>query len=79
MAARLDTPKGRAVYKQRKAIIDPVFAQLFARFGRTLNYRGDMVDTEIHLWAADCNSLKAIRARAHRERRAAARPALAAA
>ena len=79
MAARLDTPAGRAVYKQRKAIIEPVFAQLFARFGRTLHYRGDMVITEIHLWAAVHNMLKAIRARTRRERQAAARAALAAA
>jgi transposase len=78
MAARLETPEGQALYKQRKAIIEPVFAQLFARFGRALHYRGDMVDTEIHLWAAVHNILKAIRARARREqreRRAAARPA----
>jgi transposase len=82
MAAKLDTPEGRAVYRQRKAIIEPVFAQLFARFGRTLHYRGDMVTTEIHLWAAVHNMLKAIRARTRREQRerqAAARPALAAA
>ncbi|HEV3294759.1 MAG TPA: transposase [Streptosporangiaceae bacterium] len=80
MAAKLDTPEGRALYKQRKAIIEPVFAQLFARFGRTLHYRGDMVSTEIHLWAAVHNTLKAIRARTrreHRERQAAAPPALA--
>jgi transposase len=69
MAAKLDTPEGRAVYRQRKAIIEPVFAQLFARFGRTLNYRGDMADTEIHLWAAVHNMLKAIRGRARREQR----------
>ena len=31
MAARLDTPEGKALYKQRGAIIEPVFAQLFAR------------------------------------------------
>jgi transposase len=79
MAAKLDTPDGQALYKQRKAIIEPVFAQLFARFGRTLNYRGDMVDTEVCLWAAVHNMLKAIRARARREARAAARPAPAAA
>ena len=30
MAAKLDTPDGRAAYKQRKAIIEPAFAQLFA-------------------------------------------------
>ena len=69
MAARLDTPEGKALYKQRKAIIEPVFAQLFARFGRHLNYRGNMVTTEIHLWAAVHNLLKAIRARARREQR----------
>ena len=44
MAARLDTPEGQAIYKQRKAIIEPVFAQLFARFGRTLHYRGTCDD-----------------------------------
>jgi hypothetical protein len=67
MAAKLATPEGRALYKQRKAIIEPVFAQLFARFGRTLHYRGDMIATELHLWAAAHNHLKAIRARARRE------------
>jgi hypothetical protein len=67
MAAKLATPEGRALYKQRKAIIEPVFAQLFARFGRTLHYRGDMIATELHLWAAAHNLLKAIRARARRE------------
>ncbi len=30
------------------------------RFGRTLNYRGDMVATEIHLQATVHNMLKAI-------------------
>ena len=35
MAARLDTPEGKALYKQRGAIIEPVFAQLFARLGGT--------------------------------------------
>jgi transposase len=79
MAAKLDTPEGQAIYKQRKAIIEPVFAQLFARYGRTLHYRGDMVATEIHLWAAVHNMLKAIRERARREHRPAARPAPAAA
>jgi transposase len=71
MAARLDTPEGQALYKQRKAIIEPVFAQLFARFGRTLHYRGDMVATEIHLLAAVHNMGKAIRARTRSELRAA--------
>ena len=49
-SARLGTPEGRAVYKQRKAIIEPVFAQLFARFGRYVSYRGrDAVDAEVKL------------------------------
>jgi hypothetical protein len=63
MAARLDTPEGKALYKQRAAIIEPVFAQLFARLGRHLNYRGAKADLELHLWATSHNLLKAIRAR----------------
>jgi transposase len=63
MTARLDTPEGKALYKQRSAIIEPVFAQLFARLGRHLNYRDTKVDLELHLWAATRNFLKAIRAR----------------
>jgi transposase len=63
MAARLDTPQGKALYKQRAGIIEPVFAQLFARLGRHLNYRGDKTDLELHLWAASHNLLKAIGAR----------------
>jgi len=63
MAARLDTPPGSALYKQRAGIIEPVFAQLFNRLGRHLNYRGDRTDLELHLWAASHNLLKAIGAR----------------
>jgi hypothetical protein len=63
MTARLDTPQGRALYRQRSAIIEPVFAQLFARLGRHLHYRDTRVDLELHLWAATHNFLKAIRAR----------------
>lgn len=40
MAARLDTPAGRDLYKRRGALVEPGFAQLFQRFGRHLNYRG---------------------------------------
>ncbi len=29
MTARLDNPEGKALYKQRSAIIEPVFAQLY--------------------------------------------------
>ncbi|WP_406190514.1 transposase [Streptomyces anulatus] len=50
MAARLATPLGRQQYRQRSALVEPGFAQLFQRFGRRLNYRGrDGVDTEIKL------------------------------
>ena len=63
MAARLDTPEGKALYKQRAGIIEPVFAQLFNRLGRHLNYRGDRTDLELHLRAASHNLLKAIAAR----------------
>jgi hypothetical protein len=50
MAARLATPSGRAQYRQRSALVEPGFAQLFQRFGRHLNYRGrQAVDTEIKL------------------------------
>jgi hypothetical protein len=63
MAARLDTPEGKALYKQRAGIIEPVFAQMFARLGRHLNYRGDRTDLELHLWAVSHNLLKAIGAR----------------
>jgi len=41
MAARLDEPGNAALYKRRAAIIEPLFAQLFARFGRGLNLRGE--------------------------------------
>jgi hypothetical protein len=72
MAARLDTPEGKALYKQRGAIIEPVFAQLFARLGRHLNYRGTKVDLELHLRAISHNLLKAISARQRAAVRAAA-------
>ncbi|MFE6849126.1 transposase [Streptomyces sp. NPDC057686] len=50
MADRLATPTGRAQYRQRGALVEPGFAQLFQRFGRHLNYRGrQAVDTEIKL------------------------------
>jgi transposase len=50
MAARLATPAGKKLYKRRAAQAEPAFAQLFARFGRYLNYRGrDAVDAEIKL------------------------------
>jgi Transposase DDE domain len=72
MTALLDTPEGKKLYKQRAATIEPVFAQLTARLGRTLNYRGDLADAELALWAASHNALKAITARAKRLARQAA-------
>jgi transposase len=80
MDAKLATPQGKALYKQRSATIEPVFAQLFARLGRHLNYRGDRAGTELSLWGTSHNLLKALRARAARTTRAPqpARQALAA-
>jgi transposase len=50
MAARLATPAGQKLYKRRAALVEPAFAQLFARFGRYVNYRGrDAVDAEVKL------------------------------
>jgi transposase len=61
MTARLATPDGHVLYKQRSAMIEPVFAQLFGRLGRDLHYRATKVDLELHLWATSHNILKAIR------------------
>jgi hypothetical protein len=63
MAARLKTPDNHTLYKRRAAIIEPLFAQLFNRFGRNINYRGDNVATELHLWAVTHNLLKINRQR----------------
>jgi Transposase DDE domain/Transposase domain (DUF772) len=59
MAARLATPAGRKLYKRRAAQVEPAFAQLFARFGRYLSYRGrDAVDAEVKLLGAVHNIAK---------------------
>ena len=59
MAARLATPAGKNLYKRRAAQVEPAFAQLFARFGRYLNYRGhDAVDAEVKLLGAVHNLAK---------------------
>jgi hypothetical protein len=63
MAAKMNTPAASAAYKRRQAIIEPAFGQLFARLGRTLNYRGEMVSTELQLWGTTHNILKCIRSR----------------
>ena len=80
MTARLDSPEGRKLYRQRSATIEPVFAQLTARLGRTLHYRGSLIDAELALWAASHNILKAITARTKqlaRQARTATTPAAA--
>ena len=52
MAARLATPAGKKLYARRAALVEPAFAQFFARFGRHVSYRGrNAVDTEIKLLA----------------------------
>ena len=59
MAARLATPAGQKPYARRAALAEPAFAQLFARFGRYVSYRGrDAVGTETKLMATDCNLSK---------------------
>lgn len=59
MAARLATPAGKRLYRRRAALVEPAFAQFFARFGRYLNYRGrDAADTEIKLLATVHNLAK---------------------
>jgi transposase len=75
MTARLSASEGKALYRQRAGTIEPVFAQLTARLGRTLHYRGDLADTELALWAASHNLLKAITARTRRLARQARTPA----
>ena len=59
MAARLATPAGKKLYKRRAAQVEPAFAQLFARFGRYLSYRGhNAVDAEVKLLGAVHNIAK---------------------
>ena len=70
MAARLATPAGKKLYQRRAALVEPAFAQFFARFGRYLNYRGtEAADTEIHLMGAVHNLAKLLD---HRRRQLAA-------
>ncbi|MCX4734398.1 transposase [Streptomyces sp. NBC_01363] len=61
-ADRLSTPNGRIQYRQRSALVEPGFAQLFQRFGRHLNYRGRRaVDTELKLLGTVHNLNKLVR------------------
>ena len=73
MAARLATPAGKNLYKRRAAQVEPAFAQLFARFGRYLNYRGrDAADAEVKLLGTVHNIAKLLD---FRRRHPAAAPA----
>jgi Transposase DDE domain len=59
MAARLATPAGKSLSKRRAALVEPAFAQLSARFGRYVSYRGrDAVDAEVKLPGAVHNLAK---------------------
>jgi transposase len=69
MAARLATPAGKRLYARRAALVEPAFAQFYARFGRYLNYRGrDGADTEIKLLGTVHNLAKLLD---HRRRHSA--------
>jgi hypothetical protein len=63
MAEQFTDSETRKLYKRRAAIIEPLFAQLFTRFGRNLHLRGEQVDTELHLWAVTHNLTKISRRR----------------
>jgi hypothetical protein len=58
--AKLDTPRGRRIYRKRSAIIEPVFAQIKHNRGiRTFARRGlGPVDNEWRLICATHNLLK---------------------
>jgi transposase len=72
MAARLATPAGKALYKRRAGLVEPAFAQMFARFGRYLSYRGhDAVDAEVKLLGTVHNIGKLLE---HRRRTARRKP-----
>ena len=76
MAARLATPAGKALYKRRAALVEPAFAQLFARFGRYLSYRGhDAVDAEVKLLGTVHNIGKLVEHRRRAAQRKAPAPA----
>jgi hypothetical protein len=73
MAARTATPAGKKLYKRRAGLVEPAFAQLFARFGRYVSYRGrDAVDAEVKLPGAGCNLARLFE---YRRRHPAAAPA----
>jgi len=67
MALTMAEPANTTLYKRRAAIIEPVFAQLFALTGRDLPHRRDGVLTDLHLRAAVHNLNKIDKARRRRQ------------
>jgi transposase len=63
MRTTMKDATNRLIYKMRAGIIEPVFAQLFNRFGTTIHQRGAGVLTELRLRATIHNLLKIHRAR----------------
>jgi len=63
MRAKLRTPEGQALYKMRKAVVEPVFAQIKEQRGfRRFLLRGlRRVEGEWHLISATHNLLKLYR------------------
>jgi hypothetical protein len=69
MAERLADPQAAAAYKRRAGVVEPVFAHLFARFGRGLHARGvEDIEAELHVWAATHNMLAVNAARRKRRK-----------
>lgn len=75
MTDRFTQPGAADTYKQRGALVEPGFAQFFARFGRTITRRGTpAADAEIHLLATAFNLAKLITSQ-HRKPQATPHPA----
>lgn len=63
MAHRLATDEGKKLYKKRAGTVEPVFAHLFGRIGKHLNYRGTSIHAELSLLATGHNLRKIIKHR----------------
>ena len=60
---RWPRPGPRKPARSARPSSSPSPAQLFARMGRNLNYRGEMAGIELHLWGTTHNLLKCFRSR----------------
>lgn len=58
MAARLGSPAGRALYRRRMGMIEPVFRHLTQHGGRDLHFRGPARHTEVTIMAVAHNAGK---------------------